>query len=228
MSIRWWGFIIVCFGACATAIWVGYRLDNLSDFENSLLATGAGIAFALGIAILLIEGPILTRDQRRRTILKYRKDVCQACWDTSPFVASETANFIGADFEPRVDLDGDEREKWETFVPVLRKVFDQARLVPRTGLPAYPDLANDQYFSILESGSKMVERIQKKIGTDRDMQNQVYPVLSAVHHLGLAVQRGKEPYFVEDLMSRYEAIGIVGDAVLDVAEAIPAVMEREI
>ena len=77
MSMRWWGVVGGSLLVGAVLIGIGFWLFNVRSFLENLIAEAIGLAFALGIIVWLIEGPILTRQRRVRAILEYRQRVFQ-------------------------------------------------------------------------------------------------------------------------------------------------------
>lgn len=59
MSKKWWSAVFIAIVVGAVAIVLGFLLPEPDSFLKNILAEVAGLAFALALAVWLIEGPHL-------------------------------------------------------------------------------------------------------------------------------------------------------------------------
>ena len=143
MTKAWWTIGAVCLAAGAALAGLGFVLFDSRSFAENLIAEGFGILVGVGVIIWLIEGRALTRQQRVRDTLVYRREISQEVWNFAHIFAREIAQPIAGDFDPPIDLYDHERGDWREFKPLLRKVFRLAIDVPHQGLPPYVSLSED-------------------------------------------------------------------------------------
>jgi hypothetical protein len=217
--------IIVFFlvgGALTTA---GWWLFEPTSFSENLVAEAIGLSFSLGIAVWLIEGPVLTRERRLRQILSYKWKVFQIIWEIGSLLARDIAEPLAGDFEPGIDLYGDERAKWRDFEPLLREVFRQARIVPEEGLPAYPSVDEKFLHSVFESARSMVSRIDEVIDFEPNLKNEVSRQIIFLHQVDHTIERAERLVLAGKLNGQYKLIGEIGDQILDVVDIITPLPE---
>ena len=68
MSRKWRSVVIIAFVMGVISVILGFVLPELDSFLGNILAGIAVSAFAFAIAVLLIEGPVLTRERRVSSI----------------------------------------------------------------------------------------------------------------------------------------------------------------
>ena len=103
------GVIIASLLVGAILVGVGFYLFEPASFLENLVAESIGLAFALAVIVWLVEGPVLTRQRRVRAILEYKRRVFQLGGEIGTLIVNAIADPIATDFEPPIDLYGDER-----------------------------------------------------------------------------------------------------------------------
>lgn len=91
MNKTWWAVATGSALAGAVLVGLGFYLFEPESFLENLLAEAIGLFVALAVIIVVIEGPILTRQKRVREILEYRRQVFQAAGATAPLIARDIA-----------------------------------------------------------------------------------------------------------------------------------------
>lgn len=227
MNKRWWAVTAASFIVGGVLIGVGFWLFEAESFLENLIAEGIGLAFALGIVIWLIEGPVLTRERKFHAIVEYKRQVFRVAGEIGNVFVVEIAQAIADDFEPRIDLYGHERGNPEEFKPLLRTVFRRAKEVRQCGLPRDPDLSMEDASSIIESCLSMELRIRQV--TDTRPEFAKWEVLRgfdlALHQIRSASERAVRLGLVEDPTERYETVGHMGDLVLNMLDSITPLSE---
>ena len=64
MSKKWWGVVSIAIVVGAVVVVLGFLLPEPDSFLENILAEAAGVAFALTLAIWLIERERLKRERR--------------------------------------------------------------------------------------------------------------------------------------------------------------------
>ena len=154
MSKKWWAVIGASFLAGVAFVGAGFYLFEPASFLENLIAEAIGLLFALGIVVLLIEGPVLSRERRVRDIVEYKRQVFQIAWEIGSQSACDIAQLIANDFEPSINLYGYERGRWNEFKPLLRAVFRHARDVRYKGLPTYPSTQSTLMLKVIQESSR--------------------------------------------------------------------------
>ena len=68
MSKKWWAVIIVSFFLAAVLTGLGLLQFDAADFIENLIIEIIGLLLALGIAVWVIEGKVLTREKEFETL----------------------------------------------------------------------------------------------------------------------------------------------------------------
>ena len=232
MNKTWWAVATGSVLGGAVLVGLGFYLFEPNGFLENLLAEAIGLLVALAVIIVLIEGPILTRQKRIREILEYRRQVFQAAGATAPLIAQNIAQPIADEFQPPTDLYGPERGKWDEFEPLLRQVFRQAMAVRQNGLPDYDELALDEGYarSIMQACLDMERRSRQAMETNPEFAS--WDVLGSfdmtLRQIVNHVERAQDLDIPSDTMERYREMGELGDLLLDLikgAETAPQTSE---
>ena len=222
MSKTWWAVIAGCLAGALALTGMGFLFFGNWGFLENLVAEAIGVLVGLAVIIWLVEGRVLTRQQRVRETLRYRREISQAVWDFTHIVAREIAEPIAGDFEPEIDLYGHERANWPEFKPLLREIFRCAMDVPEQGLPPQPSLNEEHALRYMEGALVGVERIQQKIDktpnfdSDDILGSLVFDLELLSSHATDAVERN----LLSNPVSRYAEVGQLGDLVLRLSESL--------
>ncbi len=220
MSKKWWGVTIAAFLVGASLVGVGFYLFETRSFLENLIAEAIGLTFGFGIIILLIEGPVLTRQRRARAIREYQRQVFQVAAGIGDIFVMEIAKYIARDFEPPIDLDGLEPLTWNEQELLLRKVFKNAVTVRQDGVPARHRLDEEIALSIMESALKMESEIRATINLRPEFHK--WEILGGLDLLLLQivnqVKDAKRLNLLNDPIERYSEIGQLGYSLLEMFE----------
>lgn len=207
---------------------VYYTLINafvLDSFPENILAGIAVSAFAFAIAVLLIEGPILTRERRLQKVISIAaRSVAQINEEIALMVVREIGEYLASGLDSAIDLYGKERGDWKAFKPLLHQVFQYAKGVPEKGLPKKNvPLSEEDYQSHVKGASSLAERIRIALGSDWEVQAQLLELVEHLNKVKECITKAEYPSTVIDEKMRYEALGVMGDALIDLIEACPKI-----
>lgn len=225
MSKKWWAVVALACVAGAVAIGFGFLLPDRDSFLQNVLAEAAGLAFALAIVVWLIEGPVLTRDRRLRKVISMAaRPVAQLNEEIALMLVREIGQYLAERLDSNVDLYGKRRGNWAAFKPLLRRVFQNARSVPNKGLPKKNvPLREEDYQSYVKAARSFADRVRSALGSNWEVQAQLLEILEHWHKLDTCITKANCPSTIRDENMRYEALGYIGDAIIDVAEATPKI-----
>ena len=189
------------------------------------MAEVAGLAFALALAVWLIEGPLLTRERRLRKVVAIAaRSVAQLNEEIALMVVREIGEYLAGRLDSAVDLYGDERGDWTAFKPLLRQIFGDARQAPEKGLPKQNvPLSEDDYQGYVEGARSLVERVRSALGSDWEVQAQLLKLVEHLNKLETYIQKAGYPSTIKDEKMHYKALGDIGDALIDLIEACPKI-----
>ncbi len=103
MSKKWWGAVFIAIVVGAVAIVLGFLLPEPDSFLKNILAEVAGLAFALALAVWLIESPLLTRERRRRKLISTTaRSVAQLNKEIALMVVRDIGEYLAGRLEPPV------------------------------------------------------------------------------------------------------------------------------
>jgi hypothetical protein len=100
---KWRIVVIIAFIVGIISIIVGFVLPRLDSFPENILAGIAVSAFAFAMAVLLIEGPALTRERRLQEVIAI---VSRSVAQINEEIALTLAREIGEYLADRLDSDG--------------------------------------------------------------------------------------------------------------------------
>ena len=222
MSKIWWGVSIGSLVLGATLIGIGFSIFDTGSFFENLMAEAIGLLLALAIIVWLIEGPVLSRQSRVRSILEYRRKVVREVVDIAPQISMEIAQLITDDFQPYIDLYGPERGKWCEFEPLLRQIFRKAMNVRQDGIPDYPRLDKEAAKSFMDGCLRMEASIRPLIDSRPEFNR--WDVLGGLsmrlRQVVQHVERAKRLDLLSDPVERYVEIGELGDLLLEMLRDI--------
>ena len=225
MSRRWWGVVSVSLLAGAVLVGVGFWLFDARSFLENLIAEAIGLAFALGIIVWLVEGPILTRERRVRAILEYRQRVFQVAGEIVTLDVIDLGRFLASILEPEIDLYGPEGGRWVEFKPLLREVFRRTGNVRRDGLPNYIGLDEEYAHSTMTGCLHIRERIKKSIDEKPEFAKRevLGNIPMTLEHMKQSVERAERLGLLSDPIARHEEISHLGESLLDILDTIESI-----
>jgi len=211
-------------GLGCVAFILGIKFYGADSFLENLLP-GAGVSLIVfAVAVLLIEGPIMTRENRLRKLVR---KVCRDVMQINGEIAITLVREIGEDLASRLDSDinlyGEERGNWADFKDLLRQVFKDARQVSVRGLPKSGPISKEDYLSFIETARKFMERVGSAIGNDWEVKAELLELIEHRDKLGRHIMEADYPYIIEDEKNRYEKLAVIGEAMIDLIEGCPRI-----
>jgi hypothetical protein len=225
VSRKWWGVVVIAFVVGVISITLGFVLPKLDSFLENILAAVAVSAFAFAIAVLLIEGPVLTRERRFQEVISVAaRSVAQINEEIALMVVREIGEYLASGLDSVIDLYGEERSDWKDFKPLLQQVFQCAKRVPEKGLPDKNILLSEEdYRSYVKGARSLVERIRSALGSDWEVQSHLLELIERLNKVEECITKAEYPSTVRDEKMRYAALGVLGEALIDLIEACPKI-----
>lgn len=223
MSKKWWTVVIIAVLVGVTALVAGFKLPKLGGFLENILAEVAGLTFALALAIWLIEGPILTRERRRRKVIAISaRPVAQLNEEIALTLVREIGQYLAGLLDSNVNLYGDERGDWKSFKSLLRQVFKEAKRIPEKGLPKKDvPLTEGEYQDYVNRVTRFSEKVHNALGTEWEIQATLLGLVEHLNKLNTYITKAGYPPTIRDEKMRYSVLGAIGDAIIDLIEACP-------
>ena len=227
MSGKWLLLSTVSFLVFAEALAIGAVLPNIGTFWRGFLASVAPSALVLAVVIWLIEGPLLTQERRRRQVISHNaRFVLQEMGEISAGMARELAEWLAGEFEPGIDLYGDERGDYSAFRPLLLAVYDQAKQVPYQDLPPYHSLTEDEFQRWIDNIQYFIDRIRGRFQGDLEVQATLLEAVVALDDLERQISRSQFYSMRRDQRMRYRSLGLIGHQLVNFDKAIDIVAPR--
>jgi len=233
LSVSLGGFVVNknwrCGAICAFVVGVifliiGFKSTRLDSFLENILAGIAVSAFTFAIAILLIEGPVLTRERRLQKVISIAtRKVAQLNEEIAITFVREIGEYLASKLDSNIDLYGEERGDWTAFKPLLRSVFRDASGVPVNGLPKSEPISDEDYLGFVRSARSFMERVRNAIGSDWEIQAQLLELLEHWDKLDTHIKEAGYPYNIRDEKMRYRTLAALGDTLIDIVEACPKI-----
>jgi len=224
VSKKWRSVAIIAFVVGGISIIAGFVLPRLDSFPENILAGIAVSAFAFAIAILLIEGPVLTRERRLQKVISIATcSVAQLNEEIGMMLVREIGEYLASKLDSNINLYGEEHGDWPVFKRLLRSVFQDARQVPVKGLPKGEPLSEEDYLHYVESARSFIERVRSAIGSDREVQAQLLELLEHWNKLDAHIKEAGYQYNIVDEKTRYARLAAIGDTIIDLVEACPKI-----
>jgi hypothetical protein len=206
-------------GAALLSFGFLWSSDSKGFLEN-IIVEAIGLLFSLGVVVWLIDGPVLSRERRLRRVLEYKWRVFQIIWDIGSLLARDLAQPLAGEFEPRVDLYGEESSSWQDSEPLLREVFRRLRKVTPESLPSYPNVDKEFVHRAFGSLLSMVSRIEEVINSEPKLKEEVVRQSGHLGNIRGTIERAERLGLTNELIDQYEILGNIGDQILDLVETI--------
>jgi len=224
VSKKWKRVVVITIVVGVIFTGIGFVLPGLDSFLENILAGIAVSAFTFAVAILLIEGPILTRERRlQKAISIATRRVAQLNEEIAVVLAREIGEYLASKLDSNIDLDGEERGDWTIFKPLLRSVFRNASQVPVNGLPKSEPISKEVYLGFVGGAQSFMKRVCSALGSDWEVQAQLYELLEHWGKLDARINEAQYPCNIRDEKMRYRALAAIGDTLIDIVEACPKI-----
>lgn len=219
MSKRWWIVFFVVLGLGSVAVILGIKLYGTDSFLENVLP-GAGISLIVfAIAVLLIEGSVMTRENRLQEVVRMTcRDVMQINGEIAITLVREIGEDLASRLDSNINLYGEERGNWADFKDLLRKIFKDARQVSVRGLPKSGSISKEDYLSFIVAVRKFMDQVGSAIGNDWEVKAELLELIEHRNKLGRHIMEADYPYIIEDDKKRYEKLAVIGEAMIDLIE----------
>jgi hypothetical protein len=224
MSKRWWIVFGIALGLGCASIIVGIRLSGVSSFLENMLP-GAGVSLIVfAIAVLLIEGSVMTRESRvRRVASMVSREVAKLNEEIGITLVREIGEYLASGLGSKIDLYGEERQDWKAFKRLLREVFKDVREVSARGLQESGLISEQDYLIYIGSVSRFVERVGSAMGNHLEVHAELVDLIERQRELNSRIQEANRNIGIWDEKIRCVRLAEIGEAIIDVIEACPRI-----
>ena len=230
MSKRWWFAIVISIVVGSGALTLGAVVPRVGSYWGSFLTSVAPSAFVLAVVIWLIEGPLLTQERRRQRIISRNAGaVLKLVGEISWTMARETAEWLASEINSDIDLYGEERGDYTKFRPLVVQVFNEAVGLSVSDLPGYSNSMNREYYSSLVGGFQHFSgRVRERIRGNYEIQAVLVEIIDALDDLDKDITTALYPSILRDQTSQYQALGNLGNRLLNFEAGLCTKRRREI
>jgi hypothetical protein len=233
MTKIWWAIALASLVIGALAFGAGYLpWWSPSDFEQNILAEVFGLGIAFGLAILLIEGQILTQQTRRRKIVtRAAKSTLEFADEIGMRLTWELGIWLVSVLESSVDLYGEQRgNDWDKDIkPLLRLVYDEVERVKEPAMPRVA-LTCEDYRSHVEALKDFARQIRQRMETNLEVNEMLLELGEKLDELDKCLTRSmwatSAANEVEREMERFHWLGSLGNTMTYVMETIDRLYRR--
>jgi len=219
VSKKWRIVAVIAFVVAVSAVIVGFALPRPDGFSESILAGIAVSAFAFAVAILLIEGPVLTRERRLQKVISIAThSITQLNEQIAITLVTELGEYLASKLDSNINLDGEERDDWTALKRLLRLIFQDAKQVPVNGSPESGWVSEKDYLSYVEAARRFTEQVGSALGTDWEVQAQLLELLEYRNKLDARIREAGYPCSIRDEKTRFAGLAAIGDAIIDLIE----------
>lgn len=224
MSKKWKIVVAVAFVVFIVGTIVGLTSPRLDSFSESILAGLAVSALAFAIAVLLIQGPVMTREHRlQKVVSRASGAIAQLNEEMAVTLVREIGEYLASKLDSNIDLYGNERGSWADFKHLLRAVFQDAGRVSVRALSKSEPISKEDYVSYVEAARRFMERVGSAIGTDWEVQAQLLELLEYRERLDARIREAGYPDTIRGEKTRYVRLAAIGDAIIDLVDACPRI-----
>jgi hypothetical protein len=227
MTKIWWARALCSLAIGAVACGAGYLpWWSPSGFTQNILAEVFGLGVAFGLAIILIEGQILTQEARRRRIVtRVAKSTLEFASEIGMGVTWELGTWLVSILNSPIELEGEERgDDWDKDVkPLLRRVYDEAEKVKEITVPY---LTYEDYRSYVEGLEDFARRIRERIETNLEVHEMLLELGEKLDELDKCLIQSKWANSGVDEIDRYHRLGRLGNNITYLMETIDRLHRR--
>ena len=202
-------------GVAVLAVGATVPADGWPPFWQSSLAGVAPTAFGLAIVVWLIEGPAMTRERRRQTIIaQATRPLIQWVGETSWLMALGMARNLASLWDNEIDPYGEVAKDPERFRQLVLEVFNDAISVPDKGLPPNGGLTLEEYKRYLDGFKDYSRDFRDRIKGDYEVQAVLIEVIEAFNKLDRHYTIGMYPSILRDESEQLRVLGELGASLL--------------
>jgi hypothetical protein len=224
MNKRWWIVFVIAFGLGCVFIIVGIRLSGARSFLENMLP-GAGVSLLVfAIAVLLIEGSVMTRESRvRRVASMVSREVAKLNEEIGITLVREIGEYLASGLGSKIDLYGKERQDWKAFKRLLREVFKDAREVSARGLQESGVISEKDYLIYIGCVGRFAERVGSAMGNHLEVHAELVDLIERQRELNSLIREANRNIGIWDEKIRCVRLAEIGEAIIDVIEACPRI-----
>ena len=230
LSLYWLVAALTCFIASVALATVGYVVPRLLPFTEALLASLFGVFIALGIAILVIEGTLLTRLGRRdKIIARTSKAIISDAAEKISWSTLGLGRWMGSVLPEEIIVDEEinaiqDPHSESSVNPVLRKVFQRAQQVRATDIKiAAPiPIPVDEYERTIAGTKDLVRDIRLRVEGNLDVHEQLLELSDALGDIEQVLIRCWWPVNIREEDNRFRCLGQLGTACVQSVLAFPS------
>ena len=232
LSRFWIIMTLVCFTICVSLAAAGYTAPRLLPFTEALLAAVFSVFFTLGIAILVIEGPTLTRLGRRNKIIeRMSRAIITHAAEKISWSTLELGRWLGSVLPEQVDVNEEinkfQNMKWESSVnPALREVFLLAENVRAIDIESINPIPEDEYKEILVWRKNITTDIRRRMESNLDVYERLFELSDALERLEQVITHCWWPENIREEEKRFHSLGRLGIACIDFHESLNRIHRR--
>lgn len=208
-------------------------VPRLCTFTEALLASLFGVFFALGIAILVIEGTSLTRLGKRNKIIELTsRSIIANTAETISWSTLALGRWLGSVLPQQVDVDEEinniQDPNWESSVnPVLLKVFQRAGQVGAADINAMnPVLLEEDYRTIIYGKKDFINDVRTRLESNLDVHERLLELSEALVKLEQVLTNCWYPVNIREEENRFHSLGQLGIASVDFHESLNRIHRR--
>ena len=217
MSRKWWGVIVASLLGAFGLVLLGLRLFPSDSLWEGTVVEAIGLLAALALAVLLIEGPVLTRQSLTDSLSEYKKEVFLKLWEEVPRAAMAVAEPVAKDLGVASLEAGWRESRWGDLEPTLESVFRGAQDVTEEGIPDVQVLDQVSASTLVAECLKVLREVRRVI--DNKPEFEQWYVLGQVEtrivNMENEIRQRSEPQAFEDPLERYRRVGRTGEEMLN-------------
>ena len=216
MSKKWWGLTSVSLLAAVGLLTLGLRLFSDESFWEGTLVEGVGLFAAFTVAILLIEGPILTRQSLTDSLNEYKQHVFRKLWVETRRATLAIATELSPDVEPDCNGQREGTENWSDLTADLEELFRRAQEVGQEDLREVKGPDEHKAHLLAEGCLEAIREVREEIRSRPEFEQ--WYVLGKVETNLVDVERKiheyKDGQDFQDPVVRHKRVGRIGDEML--------------
>lgn len=216
MSKKWWVLTGLSLLAAAGLFTLGLEFFSDEGLWEGTLVEGVGLFAAFAVAILLIEGPLLTRQSLTDSLNEYKQYVFRKIWEEIREETLAIATELSSDPESVRAIQGEENASWSDMTADLEELFRHAQAIGQEDLKEVMGLDEQKAHLIAESCLGAIREVREAIRSKPEFEQ--WYVLGKVETKLVDVERTINEYKdgedFRDPIVRHQRVGRIGDEML--------------
>lgn len=229
MSKRWWIIFGIAFGLGCVAIIAGVKLSGLGSFLEDMLPGAAVSLIVFAVAVLLIEGSVMTRERRlQKFVSMVIREVAQLNEEIAITLVREIGEDLGSRLDSNINLYGEERGDWKAFKSLLREVFKDAKQVSDRGLPKSGPISEEDYLSNIHAVRRFMERVGSALGDHLEVHAELIDLIERRRYLNNRIEEALYRESIRDERIRYVKLAEIGETMIELIEGCPRIKGKSL